>query len=520
MNLRTNVKFWFVALISLWGLIIFATLGQPAAQAQSRVPELKPPFKFVPASESNQPLVSLRPPGSTVIMTETFGVGFDPVQEVTGTLPLWRQVMNPTDTAGYYWDRVGAASPALFTNSAWSAGINMPGKTPLDGGIDPYPAGQDTWLLYGPVDLSQYMYGTLSFEYYLDATASDQLTWGVIAEDGGTVIGYNSQGGNGGGQWITATYQFDRALWGNRAVYLAFGFESGSTPAGLGPFIRNVRLNAESFQFVYLPVVVNNYPSTPTPTPTATPLPALLRYTFNAGNTDLAAWGGRFDGVGGSGSGTYGYGQCLPGDCRHTTNPHGNPANSLRLYNTAYWVMVGSSPNTTTPADYELHMDVSPVVLYPRNNSCGESCPPDNLGNWYGVMFNASANTFGATPGQFNYNGQYYRFYFYNADAVLPVGMALDRCSGGSCVRLGTSSIPTGLLNGLNLWDHIRIRRVGSLIEVYVNGTLIFNRNDTTLMSGGEFGVFTFPSDGNAVQYPPAGYEQQVDFDNIEVYNP
>ena len=256
MSAIKNVKFWFSALIGLWVLIIVAALSQRAASAQSVVHDLKPPFTFVQSSEPDRPLIAVRPPGETIILTETFGTGFAPVMALTGTLPLWRHVVNSSDTGGYVWDDVGSSPPVTFTNSAWSAGTNLPLHNPLTPGVDQYPAGQDTWLLYGPIDLSKYVYATLSFEYYLDATSSDQLIWGVTA-DGINVIGNNSLGGNGGAHWITATYQFDRALWGNNAVYIAFGFKSGSTPHGLGAFIRNVRLNAEPFHYIFLPVTVN-----------------------------------------------------------------------------------------------------------------------------------------------------------------------------------------------------------------------------------------------------------------------
>lgn len=508
-----NRRWWLVVPVAGWIVIVLTSLIGPSASAQPRAYTPEPPFDFVPVDQSLAPDIGL-PPGNTPIFTETFETGFSPVPSLDGSLPLWRVVVDPADTAGYYWGRVASGA---YLNTAWTAVTPISGQPVLIPGVSAYPAGQRSWLLYGPLDLHTFAQVRLVFRYSLDAAASDKLLWGATY-DGNQVFGTWVEGQSGG--WVTGTLQLDPNGFRNNLTYLAFGFEGDENLAGLGAFIDDVKLIAQPLSTNYFPLVMGNYPPTPTPTPTATPIPALFSSTFNPGNNDLAAWGGRFDGVGSGSGGTYGYGQCLPGDCRHPTNPHGNPANSLRLYNTAYWVMVASSPNYVTPADYELHVDVSPVVLYPRDKSCGESCPPDNLGNWYGIIFNASNNTFGATPGQFNYNGQYYRFFFYNIDAVLPIGMALDRCSGGSCTRLGTSSVPGGLLNGLNLWDRVRIRRVGATIQVYVNDVLILNRTDSTYLAGGKFGVFTFPSDGNATQYPPTGYEQQIDFDNIRVYNP
>jgi hypothetical protein len=522
MSLTKNVKFWFTALIGLWALIIFATLGQQTAAAQSRVNDLKPPFNFVQASEPDRPLIALRPPGATVIMAETFGAGFNPVTQVTGTLPLWRHIASPADTGGYLWDRVGAGSPVTFANSAWSAGTNLPLHNPLIAGVDEYPAGQDTWLLYGPIDLSRYTYATLSFEYYLDATADDQLIWGVTA-DGIDVIGHTSLGGNGGAQWITGTYQFDRALWGDNAVYIAFAFQSGSTPNGLGAFIRNVQLNAEPIRVILLPVTVNDYPPTPTPTPTATPVPPLFGYTFDSGNADLAEWGGAY-----YNTGTTRYGQCLPGQCTiHYTTPHGNPADSLRLYTNGLYSFIASSPNDIAPDNFDLYVDISPWVIYPRNANCPFGCPDNDLGDWYGVIFNASADTFGANPSQFAYNKTYYRLYFYNVDSVKPVRLKLERCDGSSnassntCRSLGSSSLPGNFIGNASGFDTVRIERQASgLIRVSLNGTVLITATDATYTGSGhgKFGTFIFSWTANDTQSPPIGYEMQVDFDNIIVY--
>lgn len=513
MKYLRSARWWLAALTAGWAILILTSLISRSVVAQPRAYVPQPPFEFVQVDQPQRPDIGL-PPNSTTLFTETFGVGFAPTPSLIGSTPAWRVVVDPSDTAGYYWGRVATGA---YSNTAWSAVTPISGQPVLIPGANAYPAGQRSWLLYGPLDLHRFAQARLTFRYNLDAAAGDRLLWGVTY-DANQVFGSLATGQSGG--WVTATLQLDPNGFRNNAVYLAFGFEGDALLGGLGAFIDDVTLTGQPLSTNYFPVVAYNHPPTPTPTPTATPIPALFSYTFDPGNADLAAWGGRFDGVGSGSGGTYGYGQCLPGDCRHITNPHGNPVNSLRLYNTAYWVMVASSPNDVTPANYELQVDMSPVVLYPRDKSCGQSCPPNNLGNWYGVIFNASANTFGATPGQFNYNGQYYRFFFYNIDAVLPIGMALDRCSGGTCTRLGSANVTPGLLNGINLWDRIRIRRVNTSIEVYVNGVQVLSRTDNVLLSGGKFGVFTFPSDGNAVQYPPIGYEQQVDFDNIRVFNP
>ena len=339
------------------------------------------------------------------------------------------------------------------------------------------------------------------------------------------VIGSSSLGGDGGAHWITGTYQFDRALWGSNAVYIAFGFKSGSAPNGLGAFIRNVRLNAAPFYYVYLPMTVNNYPPTPTPTPTATPIPALYGYTFDNATADLNEWGGAY-----YNTGTTKYGQCIPGQCTiHYTTPHGNPADSLRLYTNGLYSFIASSPNDIAPSNFDLDVDISPWVIYPRDASCVLfGCPDNDLGDWYGIIFNASDDTFGANPSQFAYNKTYYRVYFYNIDSVKPITIQLDKCNGASdptkndCRKLGSHS-----LSGVNFignaagFDTVHIeRRASGSIQVSLNGTPLISANDAayTGTAHGKFGVFIFSWTQNDTQSPPIGYEMQIDFDNIKMY--
>jgi hypothetical protein len=142
----------------------------------------------------------------------------------------------------------------------------------LTPGVSTYPAGQDSWLIYGPIDLGKFAYAHLSFEYYLNSRAGDTLLWGY-STDGQTFQG-NSQSGPLG-KWITNTLAIDTNLTEFKTVYLAFAFNSHTNPQGIGPFVRNVRLTGEPLKVVYLPSVMNNYSRRPclarTPLMAATP---------------------------------------------------------------------------------------------------------------------------------------------------------------------------------------------------------------------------------------------------------
>jgi hypothetical protein len=282
---------------------------------------------------------------------------------------------------------------------------------------------------------------------------------------------------------------------------------------------------------VYAPLVSNNYPVTPTPTPTftptptQTPIPALYGYTFDGGTADLNQWGGAY-----YSAGSPKYGQCIPGQCSiHYTTPHGNPSNSLRLYTNGLYSFIASSPNSLAPDNFDLYVDISPWVNYPRDASCVlYGCPDGDLGDWYGIIFNASGDTFGTNPSQFAYNQTYYRVYFYNIDAVRPIKIKLERCDGStistnnSCHNLGTSSLPDSFIGNANGFDTVRIQRLASgSIQVSLNGSLLISANDATYTGSahGKYGVFIFSWTRNATQDPPIGYEMQVDFDNVKLYS-
>ena len=279
-----NLKaLWIIVAFACATLALIALAGQ-AVTARPASHELKPPFNFVQQPPASRPEVSSVPPGSTVLMTETFGAAFTATTSLTGTTPLWRVTVNADDVAGYYWGRVGVSGAVTFTNSAWSAARLFTATQVLTPGVSTYPAGQDTWLIYGPFDLSRYAYAHLSFEAYLDSKADDTLVW-AMSPDGQNFYG-NSQSGPLG-EWITNTYSF-RANPSYQAVYLAFAFNSHTNPQGKGAFIRNVRLTGEPVKYTYLSLVANNYAA-----PTPTPIPPLFGYTFDPGNTtDLAHWGG------------------------------------------------------------------------------------------------------------------------------------------------------------------------------------------------------------------------------------
>jgi hypothetical protein len=491
---------WIVIALLGCGLALVALASQ-VVSARQVVYELKPPFQF--AERPADPGAGTPPPGSTVLLTENFGASFDPITDTNGTSPQWRVLTNPADTAGYYWDRSEAVpgTPAAFANSAWSAAGLYTATQQLTPGVSTYPAGQDTWLIYGPVDFSKFVYGHLSFEYYLDSRVGDTLLWGY-STDGQTFYG-NSQSGSLG-KWITDALSF-RADATFQAVYLAFAFNSHSNPQGRGAFVRNVRLTAEPVQYSYIPIVMNNYAP-----PTPTPIPPLYGYYFDESDpfgagSDLSKFGGQFRGTGSGDYGSYAYGQTV-------RVGHGNPRNSLTLYTTASYITAGTSPNNHAPANFDLYVDTSPWRLYPSD--------------LYGVIFGAGDGTFGSTPGAFNGGGNFYFLYYATSDfSVQPKGIRLDVCSGGNCNRLsgnagnnGFVALPPSFIGNSSGWDTLHVQRDGAAIKVWVNNTLVISVNNSTYTGERKWGLGILAG-ANDPTYPPVGGQMAVDYDNIRLYS-
>ncbi len=508
-----------MAVLALIGLAAWASFDR-SASAQSAAGGLHPPFTVHKVSSVGAADVGFPYNGSTVIFSETFDSSFAPTTTLDLPGTMWRVVTN-TNAANYYW---GAVTSGGFQPSAWPAGAQM---TPSA----PYPQDLDTWLIYGPLDLSRYASAQLLFDYYLDTTpgacypiySGDCLTW-AYSFDGQTFYGADTSGhvssAISGTGWLSGSLVLDNHQFANSPVYIAFAFKSSTSPNGAGAFIRDAQLIGNPLKFVYLPLTLNNY--------TPPPPPPLFGYYFDDAGADLAHWGGAF-----YNTGTKKYGQCIPGQCTvpiSAPSPHGNPSNSLRLFTNATYHFVATSPNDSAPNSFDLFVDISPIVYYERDASCVLfGCPDNDLGDWYGIIFNASSDTFGSDPSQFAYNKKYYRVYFYPIDASKPIGVKLDRCDGSSnagnnsCHTLGSSSLPSDFVGNAGGWDQVHITRSTSngTIQVYANGHLLISATDNTYKgaSYAKYGVFIFSWDKNDTG-PLTGNQMQVDFDNIQLFSP
>lgn len=153
--------------------------------------------------------------------------------------------------------------------SAWSVGGGLDGQN-LDLENEGYPQGVDSWLIYGPIDLSQALDAELSFNYWFEADAGDEFSV-LISTDGTNWEGKQTDSG-GSGQWFGRNYSLE-AYVGQPIVYAAFHFTSDDEGASskIGALVDDIEIRADYGSKQFLPLV--QVQPTATPTATATPPP-------------------------------------------------------------------------------------------------------------------------------------------------------------------------------------------------------------------------------------------------------
>jgi trypsin len=220
----------------------FRTVGEGPTGAGSPRPaavEQPEPWR-VPASDS--PTAPADPPreagevnlsplvGWNVLMAEDFEGGF------------------PTDL-WLTWDDDGATNGEFFWDDddfkpysgSWSAWPANGGADGLDPEVYYYPYNANSWMAYGPIDLSGYTAASLDFMYWNQSELNyDWFFWGA-SSDGVNFSGYHVSGDSGG--WVDQS--FDLAAWlGDSTVWIAFVFQSDDTIVDDGPFVDDITLNA------------------------------------------------------------------------------------------------------------------------------------------------------------------------------------------------------------------------------------------------------------------------------------
>lgn len=310
-----------VALITLW-----SRPADTAARLGDPPPDL-PPFTGEPVTVqfSVEALegVSTRSPllgqqGWSVILSEDFesGIGDD-----------WINVDRDGALNGdYKWGaRPIENTIAGGSLSAWGVGGGQDGEQ-LNPVVDGYPKNVESWLIYGPMNLSLADDAEISFNWWFDAYATDTFAL-LTSTDGIQWTGEQTEDG-GSGVWTESSFSL-ASYAGEDNVYIAFRFMSDDQGQDnrTGPFVDDIVVRVDMGNVQYLPHIqvqpsptptATMVPPTPTPTVTATPVGGPFLDDFS---NDIDGWDARrWDQ---SATGQYGY--------RHRADSDGGRQGALEL---------------------------------------------------------------------------------------------------------------------------------------------------------------------------------------------
>jgi hypothetical protein len=159
-------------------------------------------------------------------------------EDFEGPFPTegWELVDDSTlDRGEFLWGRDDYMSHG-GVYSAW------PARAGSDG-LDPqsyfYPANLETWMIYGPFDLSDASEAELTFYYWLDTEYGYDyfgwVAWTTVADMDGIQTSGRSDGWEG--------ERLDLHPWvGQAKVYIGFWFTSDETETAEGPFLDDIVL--------------------------------------------------------------------------------------------------------------------------------------------------------------------------------------------------------------------------------------------------------------------------------------
>ncbi|KAA3658501.1 MAG: hypothetical protein DWQ04_24900 [Chloroflexi bacterium] len=244
-NIRTNMVFIGLSITSILIAVIFlmALTNEASSEADA-----------APASW-------------TAVVEEDFETGF------SGS---WSLEDLDADTNGEYYWATNTYTYSEGISSAWVAGGGTQGSA-LAAGTDNYPSNAMSAMTYGPVDLSSYEFARLSYDYWLETEASNDLLQVLISTDNSdysTVLATYS----GSSGWQSNTVDLN-AYAGEAQVWIRYYFTSNGSSEDVGAFIDDMLLEATDGELTYLPMLKLD------PTPTLTPTPAYFYFDDFSDNT-------------------------------------------------------------------------------------------------------------------------------------------------------------------------------------------------------------------------------------------
>ena len=179
--------------------------------------------------------------GWVTVMTEDF----DGLFPSTG----WTVFDNDGATNGeYYWGATGCFD---FGESGNRTAIpHGDGASAMYTCWQPYPTNMNSWMVYGPFDLSTATDADLSFDLYLDTEPGRDFFKWLVSTNGTDFFGYRTSGSTND-QWASVTLDLvdDPDLGdytGEPQVWIALVFQSdGNDATHAGPWVDNVVLRKQ-----------------------------------------------------------------------------------------------------------------------------------------------------------------------------------------------------------------------------------------------------------------------------------
>ncbi len=168
-------------------------------------------------------------------------------EDFDGVFPTgsWRALdQDGTQNGEYYWDDDDAKA-LTGKSSAWMANG---GKHGLDPEFYNYPDNLQSWMIYGPFDLSDAASANLTFSYWnLSEIKYDFLGW-YASPNGTDFYGMRVSGNSLGWKPVTldlAAVPVTGNLLGDSSVWIAFRFSSDNNTSDRGAFIDQLRIQKE-----------------------------------------------------------------------------------------------------------------------------------------------------------------------------------------------------------------------------------------------------------------------------------
>lgn len=344
-------------------------------------------------------------------------------------------------TAGEYYWATTSYTATEGTNSVWATGGGADGEL-LVPGTDPYPNNALSYMIRGPVDISNTTRARLSFDYWVKTEPTLDVLQAQVSTDGSTFTSVTSLSGDSNG-WQTEVVDLS-SYAGAEELWIAFLFSSNGANNDLGVFIDNVVLETRVETDTYLPMMVKDPTATPTFTPTPTPSPTPQPYYYFEDFDDGAGGWPVVD---------------------HTHDPR----DCFRWF-------VEDDQYKVDICDDRTDVKVSPLIQQPDGDYVIEvDARFRNDGGWwtsYGIIFDGKDDPDPSKPDL----GDYYMLWVLWEGSGIHKWQIMKDIPGDQLDLTGWKNLSPSVYNygdhGLE-WNKWRIERTESTIRIYVNGHLL-----------------------------------------------